>query len=125
MRYIHVINASRPGNSPLVALYADSFLTRLRGFTFRRQIDDGEGLVLVQSKDSRMDSAIHMFGVFTDLSVVWINSENEVVDVRLARCWRPAYIPCRPAKYVLEMNPSRIHDFQVGDRVTFDEAAGF
>jgi uncharacterized membrane protein (UPF0127 family) len=121
MRFIRITNFSRPGISPLIALYADSFLSRLRGFTFRRRIPDDEGLVLVQGRDSRMDSAIHMFGVFTDLGVVWINSQNEVVDIRLARRWRLAYVPKRPAKYVLEMNPSRIRDFQVGDRVCFDE----
>jgi uncharacterized protein len=123
MRLIRITNTSRPGISPLTAVYADSFLTRLRGLTFRRSIPMQEGLVLVQPKDSRLDSAIHMFGVFTDLSVVWINSDKEVVDVRLAKAWRPAYLPKKASKYVLEMNPTRMGDFQVGDRVSFDEVS--
>jgi uncharacterized membrane protein (UPF0127 family) len=121
MRFIRIHNSSRPGISPLIAKYADTFLTRLRGYTFRRRVPVDEGLVLVQTKDSRVDSAIHMLGVFTDLGVVWINSQNEVVDVRLARSWRLAYIPRRPSRYVLEMNPSRLGDFQMGDRVSFED----
>jgi uncharacterized protein len=121
MRLFKIINNSRSGISPLTARYADSFLSRLRGLTFRRSIPIEEGLLLVQTKDSRLDSAIHMFGVFTDLSVVWINSDKEVVDVRLAKAWRPAYMPKKSSQYVLEMNPSRIGDFQIGDRVGFEE----
>jgi uncharacterized protein len=121
MHLIRITNSSRTGISPLTAVYADSFFTRLRGLTFRGSLPLDEGLVLVQPKDSRLDSAIHMLGVFTDLSVVWINSSFEVVDVRLAKRWRPAYLPKKPSKYVLEIHPSRLEDFQVGDRVNFEE----
>jgi len=59
--------------------------------------------------------------VLVDLAVVWINSNNEVVDVRLARRWRPVYLPQRPARYVLEMQVERLNDFRVGDSVRFEE----
>jgi uncharacterized membrane protein (UPF0127 family) len=60
-----------------------------------------------------------MMFVFTDLAVVWINAAQEVVDVRLAKKWRPAYVPVKPAQYVLEMAPERLEDFEVGDRLEF------
>ncbi len=84
-------------------------------------IDPQEGLLLVQHRDSRLDSSIHMMFVWTDLAVAWINSAMDVVDVRLARQWRPAYIASRPACYVLEMAPQRLAEFQVGDRLRFVE----
>jgi uncharacterized membrane protein (UPF0127 family) len=86
---------------------------------FRTRIEPQKGLLLVQSSESKFDSAIHMMFVFTDLAVVWINSALIVVDVRLARKWKPAYIPIHPAQYVLEMAPDRLPDFQIGDRLRF------
>jgi uncharacterized membrane protein (UPF0127 family) len=120
MQKVSIINLSRPIPTPLTAGYANSFFSQLRGLTFRRNIPHDEGLLLVQSRDSRLDSSIHMLGVFTDLAVAWINSDFEVVDVRLARRWYPAYIPARPSRYVLEMNPARMGDFKPGDRVRIE-----
>ena len=113
-----VFNTNRPIR-PLKARYCESFTSRLRGFTFRRQIGEQEGLVLVERRDSRLDTAIHMLFVWTDLAVVWIDGRQQVVDTVLARAWRPAYLPARPARYVLELSPGRLADFQVGDLVEF------
>lgn len=104
---------------PLSARYCESFASRLRGFTFRRRIGEHEGLVLVERRDSRLDTAIHMLFVWTDLAVVWVDSGYRVVDVVLARAWRPAYLPARPARYVVELSPTRLTDFHIGDEVEF------
>jgi uncharacterized membrane protein (UPF0127 family) len=56
-----------------------------------------------------------------DLAVVWINARSEVVDVKLARAWKPAYVPQKPARYVLEMHTSRLAEFQIGDQVQIVE----
>jgi uncharacterized membrane protein (UPF0127 family) len=93
----------------------------LRGLTFRRQVAPGDGILLVQSRDSRVEAAIHMLGVLTDLAVVWISAAGEVVDLCLARRWHPFYAPRRPARYILEMNPCHLKDFQIGDRVSLDD----
>jgi uncharacterized membrane protein (UPF0127 family) len=61
-----------------------------------------------------------MLFVWMDLAVVWINSYNEVVDVKLARPWRPAYLPGKPARFVLELAAGHLQDFQVGDRLTIE-----
>jgi len=62
-----------------------------------------------------------MLAVFMDLAIVWINTDGDVVDSRLARRWRPIYVPQKPARYVLEMAPDRLADFKVGDKVKFEE----
>jgi uncharacterized membrane protein (UPF0127 family) len=122
LRYILIHNTNRPSNPPVRARFCTSFLCRLRGFTFRRKLQPDEAILLVQSRDSRLDAAIHMFGVWTDLDVVWINSAGDVVDLCIARAWRPYYIPGKPARYVLEMAPGRLGDFRTGDKLRFEEA---
>lgn len=122
MRQIFVRNLNNTDMSPLLVDYCVSFICRLRGLTFRRQLSSQEGILLVQSRDSRLDSAIHMFGVWMDLSVVWINDAMKVVDVRLARRWRPLYVPRQAARFVLESAPDRLHDFDIGDEVYFEPA---
>jgi hypothetical protein len=121
MRQILIRNLSRSQSRPVKALYCISFFCRLRGLTFRRSLGEGEGLLLVQGSDSRLDASIHMLFVWMDLAVVWINSAGEVVDVRLARRWHLAYAPQRPARYVLETLPSRLDEFIVGDRIQFED----
>jgi uncharacterized membrane protein (UPF0127 family) len=120
---VNVRNLSKGLSRPLEAKYCSSFFCRLRGLTFKRTLPEGESLLLVYRRDSRLDTSIHMLGVLMDLAIVWINSEDLVVDVRLARPWRPVYLPAQPARYVLEVAPARLGDFQVGDRVRFEEVS--
>ena len=116
-----IYNLTRPSTPPTQARYCSSFVCRLRGLTFRRRLPSADGLLLVQSRDSRVDSSIHMLFVWIDLAVVWITDGGEVVDVRLARRWRPAYFPRRPARYVLEMAVAHLEDFHIGDKVRLEE----
>jgi uncharacterized membrane protein (UPF0127 family) len=119
---IRVENKNRPLTGPLRIKYCDTFLSQLRGFTFRSGISQEEGLILAGKRDSRLDSSIHMLFVPFDLSVIWINSNRLVVDKVLARSWRPAYFSRQPARYVLEIHPDRWGDFEIGDGVEFKDA---
>lgn len=96
-----------------------TFATRLRGLMFRRQLAKNEGLLLVGSRDQRLDAAIHMLFVPFDLAVIWINSRLEVADKVMAKAWHAAYIPSRPARYVLELHPDLLAAFDVGHNVSF------
>lgn len=122
MGKVFVRNINNADMPPLLVDFCASFMCRLRGLTFRRQLSPQEGILLVQSRDSRLDAAIHMFGVWMDLTVVWINDAMQVVDVRLARRWRPLYIPRQAARFVLESAPDRLDDFHIGDEVYFEPA---
>ncbi|MBI4732337.1 MAG: DUF192 domain-containing protein [Chloroflexi bacterium] len=119
MDVIQIQNKDRPLTRPLQAGYCRSFLCRLRGLMFRFLLAPDQGLLLVQPRDSRLDSAIHMLFVFMDLAVIWINSDNVVVDTVLARAWRPAYVPRAAAKYILEIHPDRLNEFSIGDHAEF------
>jgi uncharacterized membrane protein (UPF0127 family) len=121
MPAIVIKNLSRPMQGELRVKSCASFACRLRGLTFRRELGILGGLLLDQGRDSRVEAAIHMLGVFMDLAVIWINQEGEVVDRRLARAWRPFYAPRAPARYVLETAPERLGDFEIGDRLAFED----
>lgn len=120
-KLITIQNSDRILRRPLQIKYCDTFLTQLRGFTFRARLAPEEGLLLVGKRDSRLDSSIHMLFVSFDLSVIWINAALQVVDKVLAKSWRPAYFSRQPARYVLEIHPQRWGDFEVGDGVEFKD----
>jgi len=121
-KHIIIENKNREVKNLPRIKYCDTFLTQLRGFTFHPRLSRDEGLLLVGTRDSRLDSSIHMFFVSFDLTVLWINSDLQVVDKVLAKSWRPAYFSKQPAQYVLEIHPKRWEDFEIGDRVQFKDA---
>ena len=118
---INITNLSRPLAQTIQARYCDTFFCRLRGLTFRKSLPFKTGVMLVQSRDSRLDASIHMLFMWMDLAVVWINSSLRVVDVKLARRWKLAYLPQQPARYILELPVDCLADFVVGDKVKFEQ----
>ena len=103
------------------ARLCDSFGSKTRGFTFRRSLAPGEGLVLVESSDSRINSGITMLFCFLDLGIVWVNGNGEVVDTAIARPWRPSYLPKAPARYAIEADPVIVERVRPGDHLLFVE----
>jgi uncharacterized membrane protein (UPF0127 family) len=122
IRYVTIHNVTQPSKQPVLARYCNSFLCRLRGLMFVKELPKGMGLLLVQSRDSRLDSAIHMFFMRMDIAAVWISDAGEVVDVRHARRWSPGIVPQKPARYVLEIPLANRNEYRVGDKVRFEEA---
>jgi len=119
---IIIKNLTKAIDTPAQVGYCDSFLCRLRGLMFRPSLGLDEGLLLVEKRDSRLDTSIHMFFVPFDLAVFWINSDMVVVDKVIARSWRPAYFPKADARYTLEIHPDRWGNYEIGDKVEFQNA---
>jgi uncharacterized membrane protein (UPF0127 family) len=84
---------------------------------FSQPIDPMEGLLLVEDRDSILATSIHMFFMRFDIAAIWINSQNKVVDIKIAKKWRPYYASQSPAKYVLECHVSQFSNFKIGDTV--------
>lgn len=102
--------------------WCDSFTSKLFGFSFHRHLPESSALVLVEKSDNRVNTAVHMMFVFIELGVIWVNSAGEVVDKVLARPWRLSYVPKAPARYVIELHPSFLPLFSIGDHVKFLES---
>ncbi len=121
-RPITIQNLSRILEKPATVGYCDSFTCKLRGLMFRPRLDLDDGLLLVEKRNSRLETSIHMFFVPFDLAVIWINSDMTVVDKVLAKSWKPAYLPKADAQYTLEIHPDRWADYEIGDKVEFKNA---
>jgi uncharacterized protein len=120
MMDLNVVNRTRSMVNPLRVKNCESFFCRLKGLMFQNRLDSGDGLLLVQKGESRTNAAIHMFFVGMDLGVVWLSGEGQVVDLQLAKSWKPLYTPRFPAKYILEIHPERLPEFQIGDEISFE-----
>jgi uncharacterized membrane protein (UPF0127 family) len=118
MRTVTITNHDQPKSKPIHAGYCDSFISRFRGYMFARAIQRQEGLLLVEPRESRANTSIHMLFMNFDLAVIWINADLEVVDACLAYRWRPYYAPARPARYTLETHPDHLAEFRLGDHVS-------
>lgn len=120
MAQVLLINQTHPGPTPIQAKYCASFFCRLRGLMFRKTLADHEGLLMVQPRVDRVDASIHMFFMSFDIAVVWADAQLKVVDVQLARRWRPAYFPAVAAKYILEIHADRLNDFYLNDQLVLE-----
>ena len=114
-----IANLSHPMPQPVQAHIAASFGARLRGLMFTAEIAPQAGLLFIGSHEDRLDAAIHMAFVNYDLGIIWLNRQKTVVDLCLARRWRPFYMPRQPALYILEIHPSRLNHFSAGDHLEF------
>ena len=121
MKYIRIVNQTHPRLEPILAKYCQSFFCQLRGLMFTSSLPENNGLLLVQGSESRINASIHMMFMRMDLAVIWIDGEYSVVDKVLAHRWKLAYLPKKAAKYVLETGVSNLSDFNIGDKVRFEE----
>jgi len=117
-RWGSIVNLSRSGEQIAKVRWCQSFLCRLRGLTFRRSLEQGEGLLLVERSESRSNTAIHMWMVLFPITAVWLDKDFQVVDMKLAKPWR-VYIPSEPAMYVLEGSAEMMQRLSLGDRLAW------
>ncbi|MGD8814857.1 MAG: DUF192 domain-containing protein, partial [Anaerolineales bacterium] len=104
-RWVRVLNRTRRDEQVVKARWCESHMCRLRGLTFRCRLPEDRGLLLVGHTESITLAAIHMFGVFFPLGVIWIDSSLRVVGKTLARPLG-VYRPQSAALYVLEGRPT-------------------
>jgi uncharacterized membrane protein (UPF0127 family) len=122
LRQVKIINRTKSLKQPLVAGYCESFWCKLRGLSWLRSLAVDRGLVLADKSESRINSSIHMLGMMFALTIVWLDSDLTIVDLRHAKPWVSFAAPRKPARYVIECAASRHEDFQIGDQLAFENA---
>ncbi len=100
--------------------WCSAFICKLRGLMFRRTLTEGEGLLLVEGRASRVGAAIHMLFMAFPIAVFWLDEGFHVVDKACARPWRPLYVPSKPARYTLEAAPDLLEQVEIGDVLVFE-----
>ena len=100
--------------------WCQSYWCHFRGLMLRRDLPEDEGLLFVYGHESRVDTSIHMLFMNFAIATVWLDNTGRVVDKVLAKPWRPAYAPRKPAQYFIEARPSLLDRVQAGDRLGWD-----
>lgn len=108
---------------PLEVRRCDTLTCQFLGLMFRWRLAPNEALLFMESSESRVGTAIHMFFVFFSIGVVWLAADGTVVDKKLARPFRPYYAPRLPAQYYLEASPEILDEVVVGERLLIEEVA--
>jgi uncharacterized protein len=119
MTTLLIKNSSKPTLS-IQTKIADSFFSKLRGLMFTQKLEENTGLLLSDRFESKVNSSIHMLFMNFDLCVVWLDKNLLVVDVKIAKKWRPAYFSRAAAQHVLETGVTHINDFSIGDQLFFE-----
>ena len=86
---------------------------------FEKDLPENGGILLDEHSESKVNTSIHMLFMNFDITAVWIDSKQRVVDVKLAKKWGLAYFPKSPARYVLEISSQHLNDFHEGDQLEF------
>jgi len=121
MQKFIVTNLSHPLKTPIRVKYCVSFFSRLIGLMGQSEIRENEGIALVQKTEDRIGSSIHMLFMRFDILAIWLNSQFIVVDLIIAKRWRPFYLPGVPARFILEVHPSQKPCFFIGDKLYFED----
>jgi len=117
MGWLQIVNLTRPDQPALRVKLCDTFFSRFRGLMLTPAVEPYGGILIDEKADSQINTTIHMFCMNYDIAAIWIDADLNVVSSVIARRGRPYYAPQRPARYILETHPDRIHDFKPGDRV--------
>jgi uncharacterized membrane protein (UPF0127 family) len=87
------------------------------GLMFRPAIELDGGILMVQSSESRVNAAIHMFFMNFDIAVIWLDNHLQVVDAKIAFRRQAVVTPVSPARYILEIHSNRLLEFSIGDQI--------
>ena len=104
-------------NTTLHAVFAVSFFSKLAGLMFRTSIPVDTCLILSERYESIINTSIHMLFMRFDIGVIWLSRDLKVLDKKIAKKWRPAYFSRLPAQYVIELHPSQLENFSIGDKL--------
>ncbi|MDR3223164.1 MAG: DUF192 domain-containing protein [Methanobrevibacter sp.] len=100
---------------------ADSYLKRLKGLMFKRNVDKGLILKVPESK-YLLRSSIHMFFMLSSLDILFINKENRIFEMITLNPYQ-IHIPKKPAKCIVELKKGTIttKNIEVNDKIIIKE----
>ena len=119
MTIIQIANLSSHFSEPLKGKLCTGFFDRFKGLMFNRNLGTNECIILDERKESKLNTSIHMLFMHYDIAVIWVDRNLKVIDVQLAKRWKPYYAPSEPARYVLEARTGWLKSFQKGDQLHF------
>jgi hypothetical protein len=55
-----------------------------------------------------------------DIGVVWVSKDLRVIDKKFAKKWHLAYFSRFPAQHVIELHPTQLENFSIGDKLNIN-----
>jgi uncharacterized membrane protein (UPF0127 family) len=86
---------------------------------FTKELKPDYGIIIVEKKESRINTAIHMMFMNYDITVLWLDKKMVIVDKIQAKKWALFYSSKAPAQYVVELHQSRFSEYLIGDQLIF------
>jgi len=84
---------------------------------FSKNLKHDSGVILVEKKESRVNTSIHMMFMNYDITVLWLDKHMVIVDKILAKKWAPIYISKKPAQYIIELHHSKLTEYMIGEKL--------
>jgi len=110
------------GNNEYKLEIADSNSERVRGLSFRQEVESGSGMLFIF--DNSDYHSFWMKDTFVPLEILWLDEGFHVVDKKIMSVEKdPArptsnYVPKSPARYAIEINPlSDNVNVEIGDKI--------
>ena len=100
---------------------AETAVERERGFMFRKELDNNEGMLFVFPTSEKY--GFWMKNTLIPLDIIWIDKNWIIIDVKekAENCYSKCqiYYPKKDIKYVLELNSGIFekYNFSIGDKV--------
>ena len=116
MKIVKIRNSKMPFSVVNVKV-CDTFFSRFLGLMFSRKLEQDEGIILVEKKESRINATIHMMFMNYDITVLWLDEDMVIVDKVLAKKWAPMVIPKKPAQFIMELHHTKFGEYSIGDRL--------
>jgi uncharacterized membrane protein (UPF0127 family) len=110
-------NITAPFSRPLHGKICTGFFDRFKGLMFNRDLAENECIILDEGTESKLNTSIHMFFMFYDIAVIWADKNWKVVEIKVARKWKPYYASSEPARFVLEARTGWFQSFHKGDQL--------
>jgi uncharacterized membrane protein (UPF0127 family) len=120
MKLVKIVNSNK-SNLSFHAKYCKSFFDKLMGLMFKKFINPDYGIILAETVESKLNSAIHMLFMNFDITVLWLNKDWVIVDKTVAKKWHLVYAPSKPAQYTIELHSTRYNDFSIGDKLILSD----
>jgi|WetSurMetagenome_2_1015567.scaffolds.fasta_scaffold629767_1 uncharacterized protein len=97
----------------------DTFFKKFTGLMMRKELVKQMGLIFIYSKESIINTSIHMLFMRFPITVVWLDKNDIVVDKSIALPWHLYYAASKPACKIIEIGVQYIDDFKIGDKISF------
>lgn len=113
---VEVVNATR-GFRICRARVAEDFLSRALGLMFKKELAEGEGL-LIEFSPHFSSRSIHSFLMRFPIDLVFISRDKRAVDLKTLEPWH-VYNPSKECRWVLEVSKGAAKAVEIGDVIEF------